>query len=126
MPTTISRPTAMASLCVSAWTSRPVSRICAPRACSRRCSRWAIPLCAMRAGWTRGASSRLGYGPLDAAFSLAEMEALVTESHALGWWVMCYALGGFGLRIALAVGVDSIEHGCYLDEDAILLGQMAV
>ena len=75
---------------------------------------------------TGGASSRPGHGPLDAAFSLAEMEALVTESHALGRRVMCHALGGPGLRTALAAGVDSIEHGCYLDEDAILLGQMAV
>jgi len=75
---------------------------------------------------TGGASSRPGHGPLDAAFSLAEMEALVTESHALGRRVMCHALGGPGLRTALETGVDSIEHGCYLDEDATLLGQMAV
>jgi len=75
---------------------------------------------------TGGASSRPGHGPLDAAFSLAEMEALVAESHALGRRVMCHALGGPGLRTALAAGVDSIEHGCYLDEDATLLGQMAV
>jgi imidazolonepropionase-like amidohydrolase len=54
------------------------------------------------------------------------MEALVAESHALGRRVMCHALGGPGLRTALAAGVDSIEHGCYLDEDATLLGQMAV
>jgi imidazolonepropionase-like amidohydrolase len=39
---------------------------------------------------------------------------------------MCHALGGPGLRTALAAGVDSIEHGCYLDEDPTLLGQMAV
>ena len=71
---------------------------------------------------TGGASSRPGHGPLDAAFSLAEMEALVTESHALGRRVMCHALGGPGLRTALTAGVDSIEHGCYLDEDATLLG----
>ena len=75
---------------------------------------------------TGGASSRPGHGPLDPAFSLAEMEALVTESHALGRRVMCHALGGPGLRTALAAGVDSIEHGCYLEEDATLLGQMAV
>jgi imidazolonepropionase-like amidohydrolase len=75
---------------------------------------------------TGGASSRPGHGPLDAAFSLAEMEALVTESRALGRRVMCHALGGPGLRTALAAGVDSVEHGCYLDEDATLLGQMAV
>ena len=75
---------------------------------------------------TGGASSRAGHGPLDAAFTLGEMEALVAESHALGRRVMCHALGGPGLRTALEAGVDSIEHGCYLDEDPTLLGQMAV
>src|SRR6266404_7569524 len=74
---------------------------------------------------TGGASSRPGHGPLDAAFSLAEMEALVTESHALGRRVMCHALGGPGLRTALAAGVDSIEHGCYLDEEPELMTRMA-
>ena len=60
---------------------------------------------------TGGASSRPGHGPLDAAFSLAEMEALVTESHALGRRVMCHALGGPGLRTALAAGVDDLRVG---------------
>ena len=75
---------------------------------------------------TGGASSRPGHGPLDAAFSAAEIEALVTESHAQGRRVMCHALGGPGLRAALEAGVDSIEHGCYLDEDPTLLNRMAV
>ena len=75
---------------------------------------------------TGGASSRPGHGPLDAAFSPVEMEALVTESHALGRRVMCHALGGPGLLTALEAGVDSVEHGCYLDEDPTLLNRMAV
>jgi imidazolonepropionase-like amidohydrolase len=75
---------------------------------------------------TGGASSRPGHGPLDAAFSAVEMEALVAESHAQGRRVMCHALGGPGLRTALESGVDSIEHGCYLDEDPTLLNRMAV
>jgi imidazolonepropionase-like amidohydrolase len=74
---------------------------------------------------TGGASSRPGHGPLDAAFSLEEMQALVTESHALGRKVMCHALGGPGLKTALVAGVDSIEHGCYLDEDPELMKRMA-
>ena len=75
---------------------------------------------------TGGASSRPGHGPLDAAFSPVEMEALVTESHALGRRVMCHALGGPGLLTALEAGVDSVEHGCYLDENPTLLNRMAV
>ena len=74
---------------------------------------------------TGGASSRAGHGPLDTAFTLAEMQALVAESHALGRRVMCHALGGPGLRTAIEAGVDSIEHGCYLDKDPELLKRMA-
>ncbi|MBI3325486.1 MAG: amidohydrolase family protein [Nitrospinae bacterium] len=74
---------------------------------------------------TGGASSRPGHGPKDSAFNLDEMKALVEESHALGRRVMCHALGGPGLRTALEAGVDSIEHGCYLDEDPELLAMMA-
>jgi imidazolonepropionase-like amidohydrolase len=74
---------------------------------------------------TGGASSRPGHGPKDAAFSLDEMKALVGESHALGRRVMCHALGGPGLRSCLEAGVDSIEHGCYLDEEPELMAQMA-
>ena len=74
---------------------------------------------------TGGASSRAGHGPLDAAFTLAEMKALVAESRALGRRVMCHALGGPGLKTAIEAGVNSIEHGCYLDEDSELLIRMA-
>src|SRR3989454_6720225 len=74
---------------------------------------------------TGGASSRPGHGPRDAAFSLAEMQALVAEAHALGRRVMCHALGGPGLRTALLAGVGSIEPGGYLDEEPELMAQMA-
>src|SRR5215470_9709684 len=73
---------------------------------------------------TGGASSRKGHGPKDAAFTLEEMRALVDEAHALGRKVMCHALGGPGLRVALEAGVDSIEHGCYLAEDPELIPMM--
>jgi imidazolonepropionase-like amidohydrolase len=74
---------------------------------------------------TGGASSRPGHGPKDPAFNLDEMRALVDEAHALGKRVMCHALGGPGLRTAIEAGVDSIEHGCYLDEDPELIPMMA-
>jgi imidazolonepropionase-like amidohydrolase len=74
---------------------------------------------------TGGASSRPGHGPKDMAFTQDEMRALVEESHALGRRVMCHALGGPGLRMAIEAGVDSIEHGCYLDEDPELIAMMA-
>jgi imidazolonepropionase-like amidohydrolase len=74
---------------------------------------------------TGGASSRPGHGPRDGAFNLEEMQTLVDEAHALDRRVMCHALGGRGLRVAVEAGVDSIEHGCYLDEEPKLLDMMA-
>jgi imidazolonepropionase-like amidohydrolase len=74
---------------------------------------------------TGGASSRPGHGPHDGAFNLDEMQALVEEAHALDRRVVCHALGGRGLRIAVEAGVDSVDHGCYLDETPELLDKMA-
>ena len=74
---------------------------------------------------TGGASSTAGLGPKDVLFERAELEALVDEAHKRGRRVMCHALGGPGLRMAIEVGVDSIEHGSYLDEDPELLEMMA-
>ena len=74
---------------------------------------------------TGGASSTAGLGPKDVLFERAELEALVDEAHKRGKRVMCHALGGPGLRMAIEVGVDSIEHGSYLDEDPGLLEMMA-
>ncbi|HVC57751.1 MAG TPA: amidohydrolase family protein [Stellaceae bacterium] len=74
---------------------------------------------------TGGASSRPGHGPRDGAFNLDEMQALVDEAQALDRRVMCHALGGRGLDIAIEAGVNSIEHGSYLDEDPRHLEAMA-
>ena len=74
---------------------------------------------------TGSASSRPDHGPRDGAFNRDEMQALTDEAHALDRRVMCHALGGRGLRIAIEAGVDSIEHGCYLDEEPELLDVMA-
>ena len=74
---------------------------------------------------TGGASSRPGHGPRDGAFNLDEMQELVEEAHALDRRVMCHALGGRGLDIAIEAGVDSIEHGCYLAENPRHLERMA-
>ena len=74
---------------------------------------------------TGGASSRPGHGPKDSAFNLDEMQALVEEAHVLDRKVICHALGGRGLEVAIEAGVDSIDHGCYLDEDERHLARMA-
>src|SRR4029077_9129736 len=72
-----------------------------------------------------GASSRPGHGPRDGAFNLDEMQALVDEAQALDRRVMCHALGGRGLDIAIEAGVNSIEHGTHLDQNPRHLERMA-
>jgi imidazolonepropionase-like amidohydrolase len=74
---------------------------------------------------TGGASSTAGLGPRDLLFERDELEALVDEARKRERRVMCHALGGPGLRMAIEVGVNSIEHGSYLDEDPDLLPLMA-
>jgi imidazolonepropionase-like amidohydrolase len=80
---------------------------------------------AIKCATTGGASSRPGHGPRDGAFTLDEMRTLVDEARAHDRRVMCHALGGRGLDIAIEAGVNSIEHGCYLAEDPRHLEQMA-
>ena len=69
-----------------------------------------------------GRATHLG---TDACYDLDELKTLVAESHAQGRLVACHAVGGPGLRTAVEAGVDSIEHGCYLDLDHDLLRMMA-
>ena len=69
-----------------------------------------------------GRATHLG---TDACYELDELKALVHESHEQGRRVACHAVGGPGLRTAVEAGVDSIEHGCYLDLDHDLLRMMA-
>jgi imidazolonepropionase-like amidohydrolase len=50
-----------------------------------------------------------------------ELAAIVETSHALGRKVAAHAHGADGIKAALRAGVDSIEHGSYLDDEAIAL-----
>lgn len=79
---------------------------------------------AIKTGTTGGASSRPGLGPKDLHMGRDELKAIVDEAHIHGKNVMCHALGGSGLRMAVEIGVDSVEHGTYLDEDPDLLTLM--
>lgn len=55
------------------------------------------------------------------AFTRQEMEALVEEAHRLGLFVACHAHHAQGIRNAVQAGVDSIEHGTFLDDECIEL-----
>jgi len=50
-------------------------------------------------------------------FTDEEQIALVEAAHAMGRKVAAHAHGKIGMEAALRAGVDSIEHGSYLDEE---------
>ncbi len=50
-------------------------------------------------------------------FTDEEQVALVEAAHAMGRKVAAHAHGKIGLKAALRAGVDSIEHGSYLDAE---------
>jgi imidazolonepropionase-like amidohydrolase len=50
-----------------------------------------------------------------------ELSAIVTTAHLLGRRVAAHAHGSNGIKAALRAGVDSIEHGTFLDDEAVEL-----
>lgn len=57
--------------------------------------------------------------PLHGHFRDDEIAALVTEASAAGLYVMAHAQAADGIKTAVRNGVRSIEHGIYLDDEAI-------
>ena len=57
-------------------------------------------------------------GPLNfVEFTQAEMDAIVDEAHRLGRRVACHASLLESTKMAIRAGVDTIEHGCDLDDE---------
>lgn len=69
---------------------------------------------------TGGVLSNTATG-LDQQFSDAELAAIVETAHSLGRRVTAHAHAVHGINAALRAGVDSIEHGTYLDAESIAL-----
>jgi len=72
-----------------------------------------IKICA-----TGGVMSR-GDDPQHLQYTMEELKAIVADAHRLGRRVAAHAHGAEGIRWASEAGVDSIEHGSYLDEAGI-------
>jgi len=49
----------------------------------------------------------------------AELDALVDEAHALRRKTAAHAHGAAGAKRAIRAGIDSIEHGSFLDDEAL-------
>jgi imidazolonepropionase-like amidohydrolase len=72
-----------------------------------------IKICA-----TGGVLSK-GDDPQASQYTREEMVAIVNDAHRLGRKVAAHAHGAQGILWATEAGVDSIEHGSYLDEAGI-------
>ena len=57
-----------------------------------------------------------GDDPQASQYTLEEMKAIVSEAHRLGRKVAAHAHGSQGILWASEAGVDSIEHGSYIDD----------
>lgn len=55
--------------------------------------------------------------PTATGFSPEEIAAIVYEAHAAGKTVMTHSQATQGIRNAVLAGIESIEHGIYLDEE---------
>jgi imidazolonepropionase-like amidohydrolase len=72
-----------------------------------------IKICA-----TGGVLSK-GDDPQAAQYTLEEMRAIVADAHRLGRRVAAHAHGAQGILWASMAGVDSVEHGSYINDDGI-------
>jgi imidazolonepropionase-like amidohydrolase len=59
--------------------------------------------------------------PRHSQFTPEELAVLVTEARMQGREVMAHAQGSEGIKNAVRAGIRSIEHGIYLDDEAIEL-----
>jgi imidazolonepropionase-like amidohydrolase len=69
---------------------------------------------------TGGVMSK-GDNPQASQYTLEEMKMIVSEAHRLGRKVAAHAHGVQGIMWATEAGVDSIEHGTYINDEAIAL-----
>jgi imidazolonepropionase-like amidohydrolase len=72
-----------------------------------------IKICA-----TGGVLSK-GDDPQASQYTLEEMKAIVADAHRLGRKVAAHAHGSQGILWATEAGVDSIEHGSYMNDEDI-------
>ena len=67
---------------------------------------------------TGGVMSK-GDNPQASQYTQEEMKAIVSEAHRLGRKVAAHAHGAQGILWATEAGVDSIEHGSYINDECI-------
>ena len=58
---------------------------------------------------------------LDRQFAEDEIRSIIETAHRLGHRIAAHAHGAAGINAALEAGVDSIEHGSFLDARSVEL-----
>jgi len=74
---------------------------------------------------TTGARSVELEDPDPAQMTREEIATVVDEAHRMGYRVAAHAEGLDGTQIAIETGIDTIEHGMYLNQRPDLLDEMA-
>lgn len=72
----------------------------------------------IKIGATGGVLSK-GDDPQASQYTLEEMQAIAADAHRLGRKVAAHAHGAQGILWASEAGIDSIEHGTYINDEAI-------
>lgn len=85
-----------------------------PDECRKLVRHWAREGCSTIKTYTSGGVLSVGDQVVWRNQTMAELEATVDEAHALGMQVACHAHSEEGIDIAIALGVDSIEHATTL------------
>ena len=100
----------------------PLPNTCSGVADCRRAVRYEIKRGAdvIKLSATGGVLSPIATGT-EQEFFPDELRALVETGHLMGKRVSAHAHGTNGIKAALRAGVDSIEHGTFLDDEAIAL-----
>jgi imidazolonepropionase-like amidohydrolase len=73
---------------------------------------------------TTGARSNELEDPEPLQLTEAELSAVVDEAHRMGYRVCAHAEGLDGCEAAIRLGIDTIEHGMYLNQRPDLLAEM--
>ena len=68
-----------------------------------------------------GAILSKGIDPGAQQYSDAEIQAAVTEANRWGRQVAAHAHGAAGIKAAIRAGVRTVDHGSYLDDEAVVL-----
>ncbi|WP_229262864.1 Xaa-Pro dipeptidase [Duganella radicis] len=62
-----------------------------------------------------------GDDPRTSQYTLEELKAIISEAHRLGRKTAAHAHGGDGIKLSVLAGIDSVEHGSYIDDEGIKL-----